>query len=226
MLPGRNKSSFIDEIIRYVKAVKESSIDLWCAQKTPSGLEAFNFFRRFKMIRRILCPTDLTENSRDSVAYALRLASENAAELVIFHATGFPSYDRYVCELELYSQSQWQEWASRFKMDQIHADAERKVKNFVEAKFKAEAGGVAWNPRVGLGKVSEEIIAAAFQEEVDLIVMARGNRSMVARLLRSSITESVSRGAPCPVLSIDTTQFVGRSVGWKVPLLREFFQTS
>ena len=42
------------------------------------------------MIRRILCPTDLTENSRDSVSYVLRLASENAAELVIFHATGFP----------------------------------------------------------------------------------------------------------------------------------------
>jgi hypothetical protein len=81
------------------------------------------------MIRRILCPTDLTENSRDSVAYALRLASENAAELVIFHATGFPNYDRYFCELELYSQSQWQEWVSRFKMDQILADAERKVKS-------------------------------------------------------------------------------------------------
>jgi nucleotide-binding universal stress UspA family protein len=178
------------------------------------------------MIRRILCPTDLTENSRDSVAYALRLAHENDAELVIFHATVFPDCNRYLCELELYSQSQWEEWVSRFKMQQILADAERKVKSFVEAKFKAEASGIALRPRVGLGKASEEIIAAAFQEEVDLIVMARGNRSMVARLLRSSITESVSRGAPCPVLSIDTTQFVGRSVGWRVPLLRQFFQTS
>ena len=178
------------------------------------------------MLRRILCPTDLTENSQDGVAYALRLAKENDAGLVIFHATVFPSCPRYLCELELYSQSQWDEWVSRFKIDQILADAERKVKSFIEAKFKAEAGGVAWEPRVGLGKVSEEIIAAAFQQEVDLIVMARCKRGMLARLLRSSITESVSRGVPCPVLSIDTTQFIGRSVGWKVPLLREFLQPS
>ena len=178
------------------------------------------------MIRRILCPTDLTENSRNSVAYAFRLAKENDAGLVVFHATVFPDCNRYLCELELYSQSQWEECVSRFKMDQIVADAERKVKSFVGAKFKAEAGAVDWKPRVGLGKVSEEIIVAAFQEEVDLIVMARCKRAMLARLLRSSITETVSTGAPCPVLSIDTTQFVGRSAGWRVPLLREFFQTS
>ena len=94
------------------------------------------------MIRRILCPTDLTENSRDSVAYALRLAKENDAGLVIFHATVFPNCHRYFCELELYSQAQWEEWVSRFKMQQILADAERKVKSFMDAEFKAEAASL------------------------------------------------------------------------------------
>jgi hypothetical protein len=41
------------------------------------------------MIQRVLCPTDLTENSRDSVAYALRLAKENGAELIIFSRDRF-----------------------------------------------------------------------------------------------------------------------------------------
>ena len=76
---------------------------------------------------------------------------------------------------------------SQFKVDQILADAEGKVKDFIEAKFRAEADGVAWKPRVALGRVSEEIVVAAFQEEVDLIVMGRCKRRTLARLLRSSI---------------------------------------
>jgi len=176
------------------------------------------------MIQRILCPTDLTENSRDSVAYALRLAKENGAQLIVFHATSFPSLSQYPCELEPYYQ--WEQLVSKFKMDQVLAHAERKVKNFVGARFGAETNGVAWKPRVALGRVSEEIVVAAFQEEVDLIVMARGKRGPLARIFRLSILEAVGRSAPCPVLSIDATQIICRSRGWRLPLLREVFQSS
>ena len=42
------------------------------------------------MSQRILCPTDLTVNSKDGVAYGLSLAKKNRAQLIIFHATLFP----------------------------------------------------------------------------------------------------------------------------------------
>jgi nucleotide-binding universal stress UspA family protein len=177
----------------------------------------------FKMIQRILCPTDLTENSQFSVAYALRLAKENGAQLIVFHATSFPSLSQYPCELEPYYQ--WEQLVSRFKMDQLLADAERKVRNFVGARFGVESNGVAWKPRVALGRVAAEVVVAALQEEVDLIVLARCKRGMLARVFTRSISEAVSKSAPCPVLSIDATQPIRPIGGWRVPVLREIVQS-
>ena len=176
------------------------------------------------MIQKILCPTDLSANSHDSVAYALRLAKENGAQLILFHATSFPSFTYYPCEMEPFYQ--WQELVSKSKMDRILADAENKVRNFVCARFGAESNGVVWKPKVALGRASEEIVTAAFREEVDIIVMARCKRATLARIFTSSLSEAVSNGAPCPVLSIDTTQFARPSRGWRVPLLREILQRS
>ena len=54
---------------------------------------------------------------------------------------------------------------------------------------------------VKLGKVSEEIIVGAREEQCDLIVMtSRGAR--LRRLFGGSITERIVRRAPCPVLSM------------------------
>ena len=172
------------------------------------------------MIQRILCPTDLTVNSKDGVAYGLSLAKENGAQLIIFHTTSFPSLSQYpCCELEPYYQ--WEQLVSKFKMDHLLAEAECKVKNFVCEKFGVESNGVAWKPRVALGRVSEEIVVAALQEKVDLIVLARRKGRSLTRLFTRSISETVSRNAPCPVLSIDATQFIRPLPVWRVPILGE-----
>jgi len=172
------------------------------------------------MIQRILCPTDLTQNSQSSVAYAFRLAKENAAQLIIFHATSFPSLSQYPCDLEPYYQ--WEQLVSKFKMERLLIDAERKVKNFVATRFGPESNGVAWQPRIALGRVAEEITVAALQEEVDLIVLARCRRGILARIFTRSISEAVSKSPPCPVLSIDATQPIRRSPPpGRVPVLGE-----
>ena len=52
------------------------------------------------MIQRILCPTNFTENSKTGIAYALSVAKENSAQLIIFHATAFPNSAHYPAEPE------------------------------------------------------------------------------------------------------------------------------
>jgi hypothetical protein len=104
-------------------------------------------------MRRILCPTDLTENSEDSVAYALRLAKENGAQLIVFHATTFPSLHQLSCELD--ACYPWKELVSAFNVDRIVSDAKRKIKNYGSARFGAEIGEVAWKPQAALGKAAE-----------------------------------------------------------------------
>jgi hypothetical protein len=70
----------------------------------------------FEMAQRILCPTDLTTNTRDSVAYSMTLAQRNGAQLIVFHTTSFPSFNHYPCEFELYLQL---ELVSKFKVDHL-----------------------------------------------------------------------------------------------------------
>jgi nucleotide-binding universal stress UspA family protein len=176
------------------------------------------------MMQRILCPTDLTADSKDSVAYALRLARENRAQLMIFHATSFPSLYRYPGELA--PDYRWERLVFEFKMAQILANAERRVRNFIEASFRVEIGDIAWQPKVALGKMSEEIVAAALQDEIDLIVMARRKQGPLARILSGSGPEAVIRSAPCPVLSVDTKQDIHPARAWRLPLVKEIFQSS
>jgi nucleotide-binding universal stress UspA family protein len=178
------------------------------------------------MSQKILCPTDLTVNSKDGVAYGFSLAKKNDAQLIIFHATSFPNLDQYPC-CELESFYQWEHLVSKFKVDHLLAEAEREVMSFVCGKFETESKGVAWKSKVALGRPAEEIVVAAVQEEVDLIVLARRKARTLARFFTRSISETVTRNAPCPVLSIDATQFIQPPSVWRrVPLLSEIVQSS
>jgi nucleotide-binding universal stress UspA family protein len=172
------------------------------------------------MIEKILCPTDLTVNSKESVAYGLSLARENCAQLIVFHSTSFPFLAQYP-NYEVGPFQRWDQLVSRFKVDRLLSEAERKVKNFVHAHFQIENNGIAWKVRAGLGKVAEEIVVAALKEEVDVIVLARHKAKALSRFLTRSISAKVSRNAPCPVLSISPAWIIGPSSRFRVPLLRE-----
>jgi len=176
------------------------------------------------MSQRILCPTDLTVNSKDGVAYGLSLAKKSRAQLIIFHATLFPRLSQYACcEMEPYSR--WSRLLSKFKTDQLRTEAEYRVRQFVWATFGAESSGVAWKPRAGLGRAAEEIVVAAIQEDVDLIVLSRRKKSALTRFFTRRIAETVSRNAPCPVLSIEAHQSTRSTPVWRVPVLGEIAES-
>jgi universal stress protein A len=171
------------------------------------------------MIRRILCPTDLTVHSKDGVTYAFSLAQRNGAQLIVFHTTSFPTLWQYPCELDSFYR--WEEMVSKFKMDRLLAAAERRVRGFVCEKFGIESDAVAWKPKIALGRVADEIVTAALQEDVDLIVLNRRQRALLPRFLARGILEQVSRNAPCPVLSLDATKPIYPFAGWRMPMVEE-----
>jgi nucleotide-binding universal stress UspA family protein len=175
------------------------------------------------MIQKILCPTDLTMNSAAGIAYGLTLAKENRAQLIVFHATSFPCQYPY-CELESFRE--WEQLVSRFKMDRLLAEAERKVKSFVYTNFGVEMNDSAYIVGVALGRAAEEIVTAALREEVDVIVLARRKVRTLTRLFTRSIAATVSRNAPCPVLSIGPAQFIRPLPGCQLPRLEELLQRS
>jgi nucleotide-binding universal stress UspA family protein len=76
-----------------------------------------------------------------------------------------------------------------------------------------------------LGRAAEEIVVAAIQEDVDLIVLSRGKKSALTRFFTRRIAETVSRNAPCPVLSIEPHQSTRSTPVWRVPVLGEIAES-
>jgi nucleotide-binding universal stress UspA family protein len=72
----------------------------------------------------------------------------------------------------------------------------------------------------GLGEVTEEIVTAAIQERVALIILSRRKKNALARVFMPSVIETVSRSAPCPVLSLDP-QAIRPAPAWRVPVFGE-----
>jgi nucleotide-binding universal stress UspA family protein len=172
------------------------------------------------VIQKILCPTDLTALSKHGLSYAFSLARRNTAELVVFHAISFPRLWQVSCELDAYYN--WEQIVSKLNIDRLLMEGERRLKGFICKNVSLETIDVPWRSKVVLlGRLAEEIVTAALQEEVDLIVMERRQRSLLARIFMEGTIERVSRAAPCPVLSVDTSKSRVGSERWPLPALKQ-----
>jgi universal stress protein A len=157
-------------------------------------------------IKKILVPTDLSTVSVPAIGYAGSLAKDHDAEIVLFHV--------------IPPEAMKQHFAGGYAEDlgfpteiQTSVRREPNVENIYETKkqillgfLDQKIGGdlrkmVKIRPLVKLGKVVEEIIAAAKEEKCDLIVMTSEGGGL-RRLFGGTITERVVRHAPCPVLSM------------------------
>jgi nucleotide-binding universal stress UspA family protein len=147
-------------------------------------------------IQKILCPTDLSLNSANGIAYAHSLAHEYRAELVVFHVTRFPplplaaywELDALPLDGRIYAPPTTEQILHR-----ANARLDAFMTTLVDGRCRT---------RVALGKPAEEIINMALHERADLIVMAKRHMGPIRRLISPSTSEQVSCKAPCPVLSI------------------------
>jgi nucleotide-binding universal stress UspA family protein len=147
-------------------------------------------------IQKILCPTDLSLNSANGIAYAYSLAVEYRADLVVFHVTRFPSVPPAALGASDLLPLDQRSYAPP-PVDLILRRARARLNAFINPLLSSRC-----QTRVALGKPAEEIIAMALDERVDLIVIAKRQMGQVRRLFSSSLSERLSRKAPCPVLSI------------------------
>ena len=174
-----------------------------------------------KRLKKILAPIDFSRNSRVGLSFALSLAAENSAELVVLHVgsefqaweipdeTGFLSDRSY-----------------KWEIDRIVREATLDLNNFLE-KYREELRRAPQaRRRVVLGDVVEKIVDVAREEEADLVVMSPRAHGSVRRFFLGSVTDKVTRRAPCPVLSVCPTQVAHRSSGKRTPLVGGILQGS
>ena len=148
----------------------------------------------------ILAPTDFSEYSNHAIRYAAGLAQQFGAKLVLLHVVGNEA-------LESISKAH----VPPHPVDQVYEDLVEEIRDQYGKYVPPEVRkSVEAEMLVLPGAPFVEIIRAARQRQVDLIVMATHGRTGLSHALVGSVTEKVIRKAPCPVLSI-------RPVGVEAP---------
>lgn len=138
-------------------------------------------------LRKILVPLDFSGQSRQALRWAIPLASQNKAKIFLVHVLPLPNYQ--AVELELPIPSPTEQRTAALKRLQTTAAA-------------MIPPGLLARHVVLLGHAASQIVAAAEDHAIDLIVISTKGRSGLKRLLLGSTAEHVVRHARCPVLAI------------------------
>ena len=140
--------------------------------------------------KKILVPTDLSDNAEQALAYAAQIATKYDGKITLFHvislfqddpnnpAYRFPNYEQVLSTMEETAQERFE------KLEHEHKNVPIK---------KETVRGIS---------AAEEIISYAQSKKYDLIVMGTHGRTGLSHFLMGSVAENVIRHQPCPVLTI------------------------
>jgi len=143
-------------------------------------------------IKTILFPTDFSHGARAAMDYALSLAQDYQAKLVLLYVIQDISIAEWYIPSSISAADlveDMQKSAER-EMDKWGAEAEKKV------------SGVERMVRRGVPFV--EIVGTAKERKADLIVIGTHGRTGIDHMLFGSTAEKVVRKSPCPVLTVRT----------------------
>lgn len=155
-------------------------------------------------IRKILVPVDFSAGSADAFAYALALATRFDAKLEVLHvwepSPNIPN-----------SRLAWIDSEPAAFWEQVHNELTARLDDFVRQHAGTDVAAIT--QRVEAGYVAHSILAAIDHEHYDMVVMGTHGRTGLSHFLLGSIAERVVRLAPCPVLTVRSSE--------KKPKLRE-----
>jgi nucleotide-binding universal stress UspA family protein len=137
-------------------------------------------------INRILCATDFSDFSNQTVAFGTAIAREFSATLLVCHIVELP-FAAMVGEAQ-FDPIEHQE--------RMTAHAHKQLVRLIDAE------GIDWAPIVAIGHAADEIARIVVQEKVDLVISATHGHSGLKRLLLGSVTERLMRTLTCPLLIV------------------------
>jgi nucleotide-binding universal stress UspA family protein len=134
-------------------------------------------------LRRILHPTDFSEQSQAAFGLACALARDYSAELEVMHVHTTPVFVPDGIAIPVPAED-----LDRARV-QLH-------------DVLPKEPGVKVKHVLSEGNPVDEILERANKDSVDLIVMGTHGTGGLTRLLIGSVAESITRKASCPVLTI------------------------
>ena len=142
------------------------------------------------LMRRLLCPIDLSETSAAALDSAAELARATGAEITALFV--FPTVRAIGAE------------GGALPWPMIPDPGARSVvaKDVEEFVRGARQAGASVRARLEIGDPATEILAAADDMKADAIVIGTHGRSALERWVLGSVAQRVLRGARCPVLAV------------------------
>ncbi len=137
------------------------------------------------MFSKILVPLDGSKLAEKAIPYALELARQNEAEILLVRVFLPP----------VISPAAW----TSIDLHKIRADEEKALSEYLDSK---RVEGVKCTARLVEGEAADGLLDVAEQEGIDLIVMTSHGRTGFNRWLFGSVAERIVRYAPCPVMTI------------------------
>jgi nucleotide-binding universal stress UspA family protein len=143
------------------------------------------------LYKTILCPLDFSDASTRALDYALSLAQEADARLILLHVIENLLGEAGASEMGHLSVAEYDR--------HLEEDAMARLKSVVPEAARVWS---APEERVTRGRAYREILKVATDEGVELIVMGVQGKGALTRLVFGSTTHHVIREAGCPVLTI------------------------
>lgn len=149
-------------------------------------------------INRILCTTDFSDFSNQTISFGIALAREFRATLFICHIVELPFAGMY----------------GEVQLDPIAQQERMRTYAYENLTRLVEAQDVEWEPLVSIGHPADEIARFAAQVNANLAISATHGRSGLKRLILGSVTERLMRTLPCPLLIVrDQTLSLSQQIG-------------
>ena len=139
--------------------------------------------------KRLLCPVDFSDSSLSALQFAFSIAQEGDAQLTILHVFEWPGDEALTSSL--INIAGYRRQLEHDASEKLHALVPDSVRDWCRP-----------STRTAHGKAYREILIAATEENVDLIIMGVHGRNALDLMLFGSTTNHVVRRATCPVLTL------------------------
>lgn len=141
-------------------------------------------------IKTILFPTDFSQGARAAMDYALSLAGDYQARLILLYVIQDISIAEWYIpsSLSVTDLVEEMEKSASIEIEKWASETAAKVKSVEKIVMR--------------GVPFVEIIRTAKEKNVDMIVIGTHGRTGIDHMLFGSTAEKVVRKAPCPVLTV------------------------
>lgn len=140
-------------------------------------------------MKTILVPTDYSQAANNALNYAIELAKQDKAKIILFHAYHVPMPTGEVPVMLVHPDELEKENLDRIK--KLEKEIAKKIADEIKVEHIVRAGFIP-----------DEIVSLVKEKNISLIVMGVKGESKLSRVLMGSNTVAVMKKTQIPVLAI------------------------